>query len=80
MLTDRRRAFLIAALGFLQLRQQPPEVAMLRRWLDSWKGIGTIVTRMERHGYCVSLTRHPQGWRAMFLARDHTTRPWVGQY
>src|SRR5262245_10308168 len=29
-----RRALLMAALGFLQLRHQPPEVAPLRRWLD----------------------------------------------
>jgi hypothetical protein len=30
-------------------------------------------------GYDVSLTRYPEGWHATFLARDHTTRPWVGQ-
>jgi hypothetical protein len=41
---DRRRALLLAALGFLQLRGQPPEVAMLHRWLDSWNGVGLVVT------------------------------------
>jgi hypothetical protein len=35
-MTDHRRALLTAALGFLQLREQPAEVATLRRWLDSW--------------------------------------------
>jgi hypothetical protein len=70
---------LIAALGFLELRQQPPEVAPLRRWLNSWSGLGAVVIGMERQGYDVSLTRYPQCWRCTFLARDHTTRPWVGQ-
>jgi hypothetical protein len=57
-MTRDRRALLLAALGFLQLREQPPEVAMLHRWLDSWKGLGLIVTGMERQGYDVSLTRY----------------------
>ena len=74
-----RRAVLVASLGFLELRQQSPEVAPLRRWLDSWSGLGAVVVGMERHGYDLSLTRYPQGWRSTFLARDHTTRPWVGQ-
>jgi hypothetical protein len=76
---QRRQSLLVAALGFLQLRERPPEVAMLHKWLDSWKGIGAIVIGMERQGYDVSLTRYPQGWRATFLRRDFTARPWVGQ-
>src|SRR5262245_17593351 len=76
---EGRRAVLTAALGFLQLPGQSPEVAMLHRWLDSWKGIGMIVTGMERQGDDVSLTRYPQGWRGTFLRRDFTARPWVGQ-
>jgi hypothetical protein len=51
----------------------------LRSWLDSWTGLGTIVTGMERQGYDVSLTRYPEGWRATFIRRDHTSRPRVGQ-
>jgi hypothetical protein len=50
---DQPRALLVAALGFLQLRQAPPEVAPLRRWIDSWTGIGAVVTGMERQGYDV---------------------------
>jgi hypothetical protein len=78
-LSDSRRALLYAALGFLQIKHQPPEVAPLRRWLDSWNGLGAVVTGMERQGYDVSLTRYPEGWRSTFIRRDHTTRPWVGQ-
>jgi hypothetical protein len=51
----------------------------LHSWLDSWNGLGAVVTGMERQGYDASLTRYPGGWRVAFLPRDHTTRPWVGQ-
>jgi hypothetical protein len=37
---DARRAVLVAALGFLQLREPVPEVTPFRKWLDSWKGLG----------------------------------------
>lgn len=47
---DQRRALLVAVLGFLQLREQPPEVAPLRRWLGCWRGIGAVVTGMEHQG------------------------------
>jgi hypothetical protein len=58
MLPDRRRALLIAALGFLQLREQPPEVAPLRRWLDSWTGLEAVVDGMVRQGFVIrSLSR-----------------------
>jgi hypothetical protein len=60
---DPTRALLIAALGFLKLRD-PPALVALRRWLDSWTGVGAVVTGMERQGYDVSLTRYPEGWRA----------------
>jgi hypothetical protein len=76
---DTRRALLVAALGFLRLWEAPLEVGMLHRWLDSWQGLGLIVTGMERQGYDVSLTRYPEGWRSTFLRRDYSTRPWVGQ-
>jgi hypothetical protein len=76
---DQRRALLVAALGFLQLRRAPPEVAPLRRWLDSWTGLGAVVAGMERQGYDVSLTRYPEGWRSTFIRRNHATRSWVGQ-
>src|SRR5262249_31697176 len=64
-----RRALLTAALGFLQLREDPPEVAPLRQWLDSWSGLGAVVDGMGRLGYDVALTHHggtPLGWRALF--------------
>jgi hypothetical protein len=38
-MTNARRSLRTAALGFLQLRQEPAEVATLRRYLDSWRGL-----------------------------------------
>jgi hypothetical protein len=64
-----RRSVLMAALGFLELRHQPPEVVMLRQWLDSWSGLGAVVVGMERQSYDLSLTRYPQGWRGLGWAR-----------
>jgi hypothetical protein len=76
---DRRALLLLVALEAARLRTNAHPVPALRAWLDSWNGLGAVVTGMERHGYDASLTRYPEGWRAAFLPRDHTTRPWVGQ-
>jgi hypothetical protein len=46
-MTDRRRALLTAALGFVQLREGPPEVAPLRRYLDTWSGVGDIIVGLN---------------------------------
>jgi hypothetical protein len=68
---DRRRALLVAALGFLQVRLAPPEVAPLRRWLDSWTGIGAVVTGMTRQGFDADLMScGPKRWQATFLAAN----------
>jgi hypothetical protein len=45
-----RRVLLTAALGFLQLRQDPPEVMVLRQWLDTWSGLGAVVEGMRPLG------------------------------
>ena len=42
-MTDRRRAALRAALGFLQLPPRAPELRLLHRWLDTWTGLGLAV-------------------------------------
>jgi hypothetical protein len=62
--TDRRRALLTAALGFLQLRQEPAEVATLRRYMDSWRGLGDVVGGINAQGYDLELRQFPRGWRA----------------
>jgi hypothetical protein len=62
--TDRRRALLTAALAFLQLRDQPREVTLLRRWLDSWAGMGDVIAGLTRQGWDVELRQFQTGWRA----------------
>ena len=85
-----RRALLVAALGFLGLRDPPPEVLLLRAWLDGWSGLGAVAVGMARQGYDLQLTRYAaRGWRATFYASgmEHSavsapgsvfeSQPWV---
>ena len=37
-----RRLLLRAALGFLQLVPREPELRLLHRWLDTWRGVGVL--------------------------------------
>jgi hypothetical protein len=65
----QRRALLTAALGFTRLRwREPvPRVAvLLATWLDSWRGVGAVVTGMTAQGFNVQLKEFPEGWRANF--------------
>jgi hypothetical protein len=66
---DRRRALLTAAVGFalLPARGDEPEVGLLRRWLDTWAGIGVLAGGIARQGCDLQLTRYAErGWRANF--------------
>lgn len=67
---SRRRALLVAALGFAQLPlDTPAPVGALHAWLSTWSGIGHVSHGMARQGYDLSLTRYDGlGWRATFYA------------
>jgi len=65
----RRRSLLKVALGFAQLgwREARPEAARaLSAWLDSWRGVGAIVSGMHAQGFDVELRQFAHGWRANF--------------
>src|SRR5256885_2200452 len=63
---DRKQA-LRAALGFLALEPRAPELQLLHRCFDTWRGIGDVVVGMERQGYRLHLTNiEPGTWRATF--------------
>src|SRR2546427_2296802 len=76
---DGRRALLVAALAAARVTSREPALLVVRAWLDSWRGIGSIVVGMARHGYVLSLTSDRDGWRATFLHRSHLMQPWIGQ-
>jgi hypothetical protein len=62
-----RRATLAAALGFLALEPRSPDLQLLHRSADSWRGVGDVVVGMERQGYRLHLTNIEAGtWRATF--------------
>src|SRR3989442_13491758 len=71
---------LLTALAFAGLRPKigvtVVEIETLRRWLDSWRGIGDITVGMARQGYDLQLTRYDeQGWRATFYTTGMETFP-----
>jgi hypothetical protein len=68
----RRRALLTAALGFALVDTQgkpaPKEIQLVREWLDNWKGLGQVVTGLQRQGFRLHLTNvEGETWRANVL-------------
>src|SRR5258707_12517199 len=68
---ERRRALLTAALGFALVdtkgKPVPKDVQLVREWLDNWKGLGLVVTGMQRQGFVLHLTNvEGETWRATF--------------
>jgi hypothetical protein len=61
---NERRALLSAALRFLQLRDQSPEVKLLRHCLDSWAGLGDVITGLDAPGFSTYNRARHQGHRA----------------
>ncbi len=59
-----------AAVGFALVPPDQPELKILHRWLDCWRGVGDMVTGMGRRGYRLHLTNiDASTWRATF-SRD----------
>ena len=56
-----------------------PEVAIVRRWLNSWRGTGAVIVGMMRQGFDVSPTSDQNGWRATFLHRSHIYHPFTAR-
>ena len=76
---DSRRANLRAALGFLRIPPRAPELQLLRRWLDTWTGLGLVVVGVERQGLRFSLSHIAEGeWRAYFMKSSDVRAGGVG--
>ena len=57
-----------AALGFLQIAPRAPELRMLHRWLDAWRGVGVLTAGLHRIGYDLTLIQQSdEGWNATFF-------------
>jgi hypothetical protein len=64
---NARARLLRAAVGFCLARPTEPELRLLHRWLDCWRGVGDVVTGMNRQGYWLHLSNVDAGtWRATF--------------
>src|SRR6267143_607756 len=62
-----RGLLLRAAAGFALVKADEPELRVLRSWLNCWRGVGDVVTGMERQGYRLHLTNIDSAtWRATF--------------
>jgi hypothetical protein len=58
-----------AALAAVLVRNNAPELWLMREWLDNWSGLGLIIAGMSHQGFTVSLGEHGAGrWIAVF---DH---------
>jgi hypothetical protein len=55
---DRRGRRLCAAVDFLSLEPREPELRLLHRCFDTWRGIGDIVADMARQEYDLELRRY----------------------
>ena len=64
---DARGRRLRAALAAALVPHNAPEVQLVRRWLDSWSGVGLVLAGMAHRGYDVQLTAYAaRDWRATF--------------
>jgi hypothetical protein len=60
---DRLRAALAAVL----VSAEAPELALVHRWLDNWRGVGLLAVGLHRIGYDLDLRQRGDGhWRATF--------------
>ena len=65
---DARARLFRTAVGFALVRQNAPELRLVHRWLDSWRGIGDVVVGMARQGWDLQLTEYDaERWRATFF-------------
>ena len=49
------------------VRDNAPELRLMREWLDNWSGLGLIVAGMTHQGWDLQLTAYAaRDWRATF--------------
>ena len=78
MAPDQRTQLLRA--GFALVNADEPELRVLRSWLSCWRGVGDVVTGMNRQGYLLHLLNVHAGsaWRATFSRHSMTSADGFG--
>ena len=66
---DPRGRRLRAALAAVLVRDNAPELKLMREWLDSWSGIGLIIAGMTHQGWDVARELLPCRDRALHRRR-----------
>jgi hypothetical protein len=76
---------MFATLGFAALPRIPADMAPvfqgLRRWLDSWRGIGDLAAGMHRQGFDLYLAQYAdEGWQCTFFVtgKEHSLTSLTG--
>jgi hypothetical protein len=65
---DARGRRLRAALAAVLMRDNAPELRLMREWLNNWSGIGLVIAGMTHQGWDVQLTAYAaRDWRANFF-------------
>src|SRR4249920_1381139 len=56
-----------AALAAVLVQADEPEMALVHRWLDNWRGVGLLAVGLHRTGYDLDLRQYGDDtWRATF--------------
>lgn len=68
-----------AAIGFCLVPPTEPDLQLLHRWLDCWRGVGDVMTGKNRQGYWLHLSNIDAGtWRATFSREAMTSADGFG--
>jgi hypothetical protein len=70
----RLRAALVAVL----VQAEAPELALVHRWLDNWRGVGLLAVGLHRTGYDLDLRQYGDDHLARDVLRHRLRRfdPW----
>ena len=56
-----------AALAAALVQADAPELALVHKWLNSWRGVGLLAVGLHRTGYDLDLRQYGDGnWRTTF--------------
>ena len=68
-----------AALAAVLVQAEAPELALVHRWLDNWRGVGLLAVGLHRVGYDLDLRQYGDGhWRASFYVTGFADSPLGG--